>query len=58
MSVSKWAYWAETCDGEPCCGECDECPIRDEAVEHREYCEENPFPPIEDPYKFDEWRNR
>ena len=54
--MSKWAYWADTCDGEPCCGECDECPIKDEAIEHMEYAEE--FPPREDPYKIDEWRNR
>ena len=25
MSVSKWAYNPEVCDGEPCVGECDIC---------------------------------
>lgn len=26
MSVSKWAYNPEMCDGEPCPGDCDFCP--------------------------------
>lgn len=25
MSVSKWAYEADKCDGEPCVGDCDLC---------------------------------
>ena len=25
MSVSKWAYSPEKCDGQPCVGECDMC---------------------------------
>ena len=25
MSVSLWAYKAENCDGEYCCGDCDFC---------------------------------
>ena len=25
MSVSKWAYEPEKCDGTPCPGDCDEC---------------------------------
>lgn len=58
MSIWKWAYEADTCDGEPCCGECDECPIKDEAIEHKNYVEENKYPTAQDAYKFDEWRNR
>ena len=28
MSVSKWAYEAEKCDGQPCVGDCDNgCPL-------------------------------
>lgn len=50
MSASKWAYWSDTCDGEPCCGECDECPIKDEAVEHMEYADENAYPTRADAY--------
>ena len=26
MSVSKWDYEPEKCDGDYCCGECDNCP--------------------------------
>ena len=26
MSVSKWAYEPEKCDGDICVGECDLCP--------------------------------
>ena len=26
MSVSKWAYKPEKCDGDICVGECDLCP--------------------------------
>lgn len=36
MSVSKWAYNPEVCDGEPCVGECDVCPKLDEAIESEE----------------------
>ena len=25
MSVSKWAYSPEKCDGQPCVGDCDHC---------------------------------
>ena len=25
MSVSKWAYKPEKCDGDYCCGDCDYC---------------------------------
>ena len=25
MSVSKWAYTPEKCDGRPCFGDCDKC---------------------------------
>ena len=28
MSVSKWAYTPEKCDGKPCCGDCDYCPLK------------------------------
>ena len=27
MSVSKWAYDYEVCDGRPCPGDCDKCDI-------------------------------
>ena len=30
MSVSKWAYVAEKCDGDYCCGDCDSCPKADD----------------------------
>ena len=36
MSVWKWAYCEDTCGGEPCCGDCDECPIKDEAIQKGE----------------------
>ena len=29
MSVSKWAYSPERCDGQPCCGDCDLCNLMD-----------------------------
>ena len=29
MSVSKWAYSPEKCDGQPCVQDCDLCPKRD-----------------------------
>lgn len=25
MSVSLWAYNPDKCDGNPCCGDCDNC---------------------------------
>lgn len=36
MSVSKWAYTPEKCDGKPCVGECDICPKRYEEEEEDE----------------------
>lgn len=30
MSVSKWAYVPAQCDGDFCCGYCDECPKSDD----------------------------
>ena len=33
MSVSKWAYTPEKCDGDICVGDCDFCPKKD--VEYR-----------------------
>ena len=30
MSVSKWAYEPEKCDGHCCTGDCDLCPLKDE----------------------------
>lgn len=30
MSISKWAYIPEMCDGDICPGECDICPKADE----------------------------
>lgn len=29
MSCSKWAY-RESCNGKPCCGDCDKCRYADE----------------------------
>lgn len=29
MSVSKWAYTPEKCDGQPCVGDCDMCSKKD-----------------------------
>ena len=29
MSASKWAYVPEKCDGDYCCGCCDNCPKAD-----------------------------
>ena len=28
MSISKWAYTPEKCDGKPCYGDCDYCPLK------------------------------
>lgn len=36
MSVSKWAYEPTVCIGEICVGECDNCPLCDEALAERE----------------------
>ena len=36
MSVSKWAYEPEKCDGQPCVGECDLC-ARHHLYEVREF---------------------
>lgn len=58
MSVRKLAYDADTCDGQPCCGDCDECEIREEALEHKAYVEESTEPSVLDAYRFDAWRNR
>lgn len=33
MSVSKWAYNSEKCDGDYCCGCCDECEKAEEEDE-------------------------
>ncbi len=60
MSVSKWAYEPNICDGEPCCGECDLCWLADEAEAYRAELEE-----MEDPQQpsyrernnFESWRN-
>ena len=30
MSVSKWAYEPEKCDGDFCAGDCDACPKAEE----------------------------
>ena len=46
MSVSKWAYTPERCDGDYCCGECDLCrkpdidvfPPPEDEEEHKELC--------------------
>lgn len=33
MSVSKWAYVPEKCDGVFCCGDCDYCELANESEE-------------------------
>lgn len=35
MSVSKWAYQPEKCEGQPCIGNCDLCSKRDKSVVYR-----------------------
>ena len=35
MSVSKYAYQPEKCDGNPCPGDCDLCSERDKTVVYR-----------------------
>ena len=37
MSVSKWR-WTESCDGKPCCGECDLCTEGDEEDDGDDGC--------------------
>lgn len=37
MSVSKWAYDPEYCDGEPCVGDCDICNIAEKRIRAREF---------------------
>ena len=34
MSVSKWAYEPEKCDGKPCVGDCDYCDIKYGVIAH------------------------
>jgi hypothetical protein len=36
MSVSKWAYTTEKCDGDYCYGDCDICPKADDCDEESE----------------------
>lgn len=36
MSVSKWAYKPEKCDGDYCCGDCDYCQKLSEVLEEDE----------------------
>lgn len=33
MSCSKWAYEPSKCDGDYCCGDCDECYKAEEEAE-------------------------
>lgn len=35
MSVSKWAYEADKCEGQPCPGDCDLCSKADKSVVYR-----------------------
>lgn len=37
MSVDKWAYDPELCDGEPCTGSCDNCDIAEKQIKGREF---------------------
>lgn len=30
MSVDKWAYDPKKCDGQPCVGDCDKCPLKED----------------------------
>lgn len=50
MSVSKWAYEPEKCDGMPCAGDCDLCEYAEPWEDEEDYI-------VENPYKFDERRN-
>ena len=34
MSISKWAYSPNKCDGNYCCGDCDICPKSEDEDEH------------------------
>ena len=36
MSVSKWAYDPDKCDGICCCGDCDFCERRDIEIDETE----------------------
>lgn len=36
MSISKWGYNPEKCDGDFCCGDCDFCPKAYEEDEEAE----------------------
>lgn len=36
MSVSKWAYEPEKCDGQPCIGDCDLCNRKEKVMEYKE----------------------
>lgn len=41
MSMSKWAYVPERCDGDVCCGDCDYCPKTNgnmEILNHQRLC--------------------
>jgi len=35
MSVSRYAYQPSKCEGQPCIGDCDRCPLRDETTLYR-----------------------
>lgn len=37
MSVSKWAYEPDKCDGEPCVGDCDLCDKKEIILRDRRY---------------------
>lgn len=39
MSVSKWAYDPEKCDGVLCVGDCDLCRLANIRVEDEEECD-------------------
>ena len=34
MSVSRWAYDPNKCEGQMCCGNCDKCALKDEDEEN------------------------
>lgn len=40
MSVSKWAYTPEVCDGDICVGECDQCSKAGDALATKEESED------------------
>lgn len=37
MSISKWAYDPDKCDGDYCCGDCDYCPKGEEVDGGRQH---------------------